>query len=181
VFTLYSAKKNKSKMAQIFEAHYGLMIHRAKLILKDYTLAEDAVSESTATGSVTSPILNPTSVSSPGWGQWSPCATVNLTNDSSIPRTARVTAVTVTGTFRNPLGNSRIEVQAAGLRSDEQILSGMTTINTTMSGFRDSFVPVRHLWGVSYVTQAWNSTSSIQNLRLQFRYVHDMFDGFPWI
>ncbi|MCL1878020.1 MAG: sigma-70 family RNA polymerase sigma factor [Defluviitaleaceae bacterium] len=33
-------------MAQIFEMHYGLMIHRAKLILKDKALAEDAASES---------------------------------------------------------------------------------------------------------------------------------------
>jgi len=132
-------------------------------------------------GTLTTGVLNPTSVSSPGNGQWSPWATVNLTNDNSIPRTARVTAVTVTGTFRNPLGNSRIEVQSAGMFSDERILGSLSSINAAMLGFRDSMTPMRNLWGVSYVTLAWNSTSSIQTLRLQFRYVYDAFDGFPWV
>lgn len=144
---------------------------------RQYTLS---LLNATANGTFTSPILNPRSVSSPGSGQWSPFATVDLTNNSNIPRTARVTAVTVRGTFRNPLGNSRIEVQAAGMMSDERILSSMTNINASMLGFRDSLVPVRNLWGVRYVTQAWNSNSSIENLTLEFRFVHDVFDGFPW-
>jgi len=46
IFTFFGKKDDDSKMAQIFEMHYGLMIHRAKLILKDKALAEDAASES---------------------------------------------------------------------------------------------------------------------------------------
>ncbi|MCL1878412.1 MAG: hypothetical protein FWF80_06105, partial [Defluviitaleaceae bacterium] len=134
----------------------------------------------TTNGTFTTPILNPRAVSSPGSGRWSPFATVDLSNNPNIPRTARVTAVTVRGTFRNPLGNSRIEVQAAGRLRDEQTLSSLSNINRTMTGFRDSFIPVRNLWGVSYVTLATSSASSIENLTLDFRFVHDTFDGFPW-
>ena len=50
IFTFFGKQednsKDKSKMVQIFETHYGLMVHRAKLILKDKALAEDAASES---------------------------------------------------------------------------------------------------------------------------------------
>ncbi|MCL1884583.1 MAG: RNA polymerase sigma factor [Defluviitaleaceae bacterium] len=46
ILSFFAIKKDNAKMAQIFEAHYGLMISRAKLILKDHALAEDAASES---------------------------------------------------------------------------------------------------------------------------------------
>ncbi|MCL1883443.1 MAG: RNA polymerase sigma factor [Defluviitaleaceae bacterium] len=39
-------EKDKSKMAQIFDEYYALMLHVAMSILKDRALAEDAVSES---------------------------------------------------------------------------------------------------------------------------------------
>lgn len=46
IFTFLGKKEDNSKMVQIFETHYGLMVYLAKRILKDKALAEDAASES---------------------------------------------------------------------------------------------------------------------------------------
>lgn len=112
--------------------------------------------------------LSPTSISSPGAGTSSAIASVNLTNNTSIPNGATVKRVEAQGTISPSLGNTFRQVRNA-------VENEWHTSNQGGGSFQDittdDLLPVKTIWEVKYYSLAYSrSTWSYPKLYITYEY-----------
>jgi len=115
----------------------------------------------------------PSSISCSGGGAYSSTATLNLQNNSSIPSTAIVKSVKVTGAMSKSLGNTSVELQNSSERIWYSSKIATTSVN---SYFKEITVakkmPLKSTWNARYTTLAYSS-SNISRLKLEVTYEYD--------
>ncbi|MCX7749651.1 MAG: PPC domain-containing protein [Clostridia bacterium] len=119
------------------------------------------------TGSYTAS-LTPSSISSPGAGTVSPIASVNLTNNTSIPNGAIVKRVQAQGTISPSLGNTFRQV----LNADQNIWHTTSSGGTIFTSITlNNQLPVKTTWNVRYYSLAYSrSTWSYPKLLIDYEY-----------
>ncbi len=96
---------------------------------------------------------------------YSSVATIDLRRTSSIPDSAEVTEVEVSGTLSYNIGNTWMEIDnsISGSHNEARLNKGTILL---FSGLRNSYEPVKAIWSIDYYTYA-ECQRHLQILKLQ--------------
>jgi hypothetical protein len=107
---------------------------------------------------------------------YSDTASINLKNNTTIPDTAEVTEVKVSGTLSYNIGNTWMEIvnSVSGLRYEARLTKGS---DVTFAGLRNSYETVKAIWSIDYYTYAGMATTySKPKITIDYRY--DQYSNF---
>lgn len=124
--------------------------------------------------------FNPTKLTNPGQATLTPVysgtATVDLRRNTTIPDTAEVTDVEVSGTLSYNIGNTWLEIDnsVSGSHNEARLNKGY---DTSFPGLSDSYEPVKAVWSIEYYTYAGKSTT-FSNPQITIDYRYDQYEDF---
>lgn len=124
--------------------------------------------------------FSPSTITNPGGATLTPVSStmtsINLSNISSIPNSAQVTSVQVSGTLSRNIGNTRMRLtnMSSGI-TQEGILSKGS--NTNFAGYNNSYDDVKTIWTMDYYTYAGYSTT-FKNAKIIIKYRYDKYENF---
>ena len=124
--------------------------------------------------------FSPKKITNPGKATLDPVyssvATIDLRRTSSIPDSVEVTEVEVSGTLSYNIGNTWMEIDnsISGSHNEARLNKGY---NTSFSGLRNSYEPVKAIWSIDYYTYAGMSTT-FTNPQIAISYRYDKYEEF---
>lgn len=124
--------------------------------------------------------FSPTTLTNAGGATLNPVysttATIDLSKVTSIPNTAQVTGVSVSGTLSYNIGNTWMEILhgATGNIYEARMIKGYSS---TFSDLRNSYEQVKTKWTIAYYTYAGKSTT-YSNPKITINYRYDQFEDF---
>ncbi len=124
--------------------------------------------------------FNPTKLTNPGQATLAPVYSnvgrLDLRRQSSIPDSAEVTDVEVSGKLSYDIGNTWLEIDnsVSGSHNEARLNKGF---DTSFVGLRDSYEPVKAIWSIDYYTYAGMSTT-YSNPKITIDYRYDQYEAF---
>ena len=129
--------------------------------------------------------FRPSTLKNPGKGRvvnmnavYSNVGTLDLRKDTTIPDSAEVTNVSVTGTMSRRLGGTKMELTNgdSGVKCESLLVdSGKESV--LFNDFRNSFDTVKTIWSVDYYTYA-GASSTFSNTEISITYRYNKYADF---